>query len=100
MARRRKKSTRKKAQKKIPILATLGLMGGLAEPVRFAMAGEIENALKVAVKNFTGVNPDTGNFSLADAKKGLVPLTVGVAGSTIASKAGANRRFSIPFFKI
>lgn len=99
MARKRKKS-RKKPQKKIPILAGLGLAAGLALPAQSALQGNLTDAFVIASRNYLGVDPLSGARDFSQVQKGLVPLAIGVGASILASKMGANRRFTIPFFKL
>lgn len=100
MARRKKKSSRKRPQQKIPLLSALGLLAGLAEPAKRLTSGDIEGAVNVATRQYTGFDPGSGQFSFDQLKKGAVPLAIGIVGSMLASKAGANRRLRVPFVKL
>ena len=100
MAKRRKKASRKRPQQKIPMLTALGLVAGLAEPVNRLIQGDIQAALAVATRQYTGYDVGTGSFSATELKKGLAPLAIGLIGSTVASKLGANRRLRLPWVKL
>jgi hypothetical protein len=99
MAKKNKK-TRKKPQKKVPLLTTLGLAAGFGESIEFLMKGDIYAAVNAATNNFVGYDMRTKTFAISRAQKGLLPLALGIGGSMAATKLGANRRLQLPFVKL
>jgi hypothetical protein len=94
MARRyhKKHSSHKK---KIPILATAGVLGtGIYVYEAYKVGGP-----STLMHALTGMNPN-GSFVLHDAMVTYTPAIIGVLGSAIASKTHINRYMSgIPMFK-
>lgn len=95
MARRRYKKKRASRKRKIPIMATIGLIAGVSELVKAYKDG---GWFRVQVA-MTGFDPNWG-WNWKWAKAGI-PMFAGVAGSMVASKVGLNRHLAgIPFIKL
>lgn len=94
MARHRKH--RKGGKKKIPILATAGVVGTGMYIANAYQTGGTAKALHA----MTGMSAD-GSFNLHDAMVTYTPVIVGVVGSAIASKSHVNRYMSrVPMFNL
>lgn len=109
----KKRSVRKTGKKKrrrsrsmtIPLAPVAGLAAGVAEPIAYAMKGDVVQAFNHLSRNYTGVDIGSGSFSVDRLKKGLVPLVIGllvhkfVGGAPLnANKALA--RANVPFIRI
>jgi len=88
VARRRysRKKSRRSRKFTVPLAPVLGIMGGLVSPSTWSggnsvlgqlMKGEIEDAGKIALYHYLGVNSYTGGFEIDGLKTGLVPLIMG-----------------------
>lgn len=100
MARRKKKSRRRYA-KKIPIALTVGFVGtalGGKESnntvIDHAMRGDYKGVLGRLCLNFTGYDPMNPSLGWRPHLLNLEPLVVGGLVSIGASKFGINRRLS------
>ena len=101
MVKRRTKKVRRKPKQKIPIATFAGLAAGLASPAQALLSGNIQVAFNQLSDGYTGFRPADGSFDISRLKTGVAPLLVGALVSTVASKAGVNRRLKdIPFIKI
>jgi len=100
MAKKGKNKNRKKPAKKVPLLTVLGLVGGFSASIDPLMSGDIRTAINNAVGGFTGYDPGSNNFSMDRLKRGALPLLIGIGGSMVATKIGANRRFNVPVLKL
>ena len=98
MAKRKK--SRKKAKKNIPLLTVAGLVPGLAFTYTGYEQGGPSGAMTHLTHAYTGFNLNTNKFEREGLNRGTFPLIVGVAGSAIASKLGLNKYMrAIPFIK-
>lgn len=107
VARRRRIRRIGRRAKKITFpLATIGgLAAGMAGPVSAAVKGNFEDALNALARNYTGIDPATGTFNVANLTKGLIPLVIGVSISKFVggSPLNVNRRLAaagVPFIRI
>ena len=92
MARRKSKKGRR-AKKKIPIFATAGAAGTGFVLYNTAVTSGYEAAAKGAV----GIG-SSGKVEKAVLVEVYTPVALGIVGSTIASKIGANKHLAkIPF---
>ena len=99
-----------KRKYKIPIAATAGALGGLVipphgsggvSPLKAAQAGDWDTAGKHLFVNYTGIDPDTGNFHPGTQGKGIKAMIIGATISMLASNLGLNRYLrGIPWFSI
>ena len=97
--RNRKKKTRRKKDKRFPILALGGVAVALSRPIQNAINGDYEGALAELGSRFTGYNYQSQVFDWRYAlMNGYLPIVAGAVGSKLATKIGANRAISkIPF---
>lgn len=61
----------------LPLALIAGVGAGVAQPIQFMMAGDIEGGLNRLTKNYTGYNPRDGSFDIMNLTGGLVPLILG-----------------------
>ena len=104
-----KKGGNRTAKRKIPLVATLGAIGSLAVTTPWSggnsvlsrlMQGNIEDAMKIAVRHYTGIDPYTGAWNIMEAR-GLMAVAGSAAISMIVSKLGLNRYLrDVPFIKL
>lgn len=97
------KARRRASKMTIPISMVAGLSGGMAGPIDLALKGQYYNAFRDVCINYTGFNPQVGGFTLANAKKGLYPLALGIVVHKLAGRAGVNRAMAamkIPLIRI
>ena len=73
MAKRKKRGKRKFT---IPIAPIIGLMAGLAGPIKDLMDGEVEYAVNKLKYSYLGLT-ETNEFKAEALMSGLVPLVVG-----------------------
>ena len=101
MAKRRGKKRSGSRRKKIPLAATAGVASALLPIAGMAMTGNLQEAGNALASRFTGFDPGSGTFSIANLALGLLPIVLGATVSMAVSKAGLNRYLSgIPFIKI
>ena len=92
MARRKK--SRGRRRRKIPIAATAGMLIGLKNLWDGYKAGGTSRAMIC----LTGYDPNYGfNWKWATA---TIPMVAGAGVSMIAAKSGLNRYINIPIFKL
>ena len=92
MARRKK--SRGRRRRKIPIAATAGMLIGLKNLWDGYKAGGTSRAMIC----LTGYDPNYGfNWKWATA---TIPMVAGAGVSMVAAKSGLNRYIKIPIFKL
>lgn len=100
MAKRTKKRS---SRRKLTI--PLAIVGGLT-PVVVGVYNRRSSGAEMAAylqKGFTGVDPSTGSFNLANLRLGMVPVLSGVLVHKLAGMLGVNRaigRTGLPFIRI
>jgi len=92
--RRRYTRKRRRAKRTIPVLPIVGIVGGSIEPIKRAMDGDFEGAIKELAQITTGVSLDDGSWNPEWMKKFWIPVIVGVIGHKIANMLGINRTFA------
>jgi len=101
--RETKNVTKRMKKFTIPVAIFGGLAAGLYDPLREAMAGDFNAAMRTLSWNYSGYNARTGKFEMSGLKRGLLPLILGVIIHKIASQLGVNRvlgQSGIPFIRI
>lgn len=73
MAKKKKRGKRKFT---IPIAPVVGLMAGLAGPIKDLMDGEVDFAVNKLKYSYLGITPD-GVFKAEALMSGLFPLIIG-----------------------
>lgn len=81
MVRRRKRRYRRSLT--IPLAPAIGLAAGFAgpmghSPIDWAMKRDWRSSLVRLTKNYTGFDPNTGNWNASDLAYGFLPLLAGV----------------------
>jgi len=96
LARRRNYSRkrRRRGSRTIPILPIAGVAAGTIEPIRRAMSGDFEGAIKELVQTTTGVSTEDGTFHPEWLGKFWYPVIAGIVGHKVAGWTGLNRVFS------
>lgn len=61
----------------IPVALVAGVAAGMADPIRKIMEGDVPGGISWMVSNYTGINTETGGFSINALSRGLVPLLMG-----------------------
>lgn len=88
-----KKKTGGRRRRKIPIIATAGLVMGLLN-----FMDKYKESRHAAMVSLTGYDPNYGfNWKWATS---TIPIVIGAAGSMVAAKSGINRYMNIPMFKL
>ena len=62
----------------IPLAVVGGLAAGLAEPAQKLLQGDLEYALSILSRNYTGFRPGTGTWEPAYLRNGMLPLVAGL----------------------
>lgn len=89
----------------IPLAPILGLAAGLAKPLQFLLAGQVEYAVIEATRNYTGYDMQAQSFWAPNLMKGLVPLLIGLGVHKFVGGAplNANRMLAaanVPIIRI
>lgn len=89
----------------IPLAPVLGLAAGLARPITLAMGGNIETAIQVATRNYTGYDTVAKKFDIMQLANGVLPLVIGLLVHKFVGGAplNANRllgRAKVPVIRI
>lgn len=105
-----KKKRRRNNKRKIPLFAAAGFaapffMGsewsGGNSVVGRLLEGNLEDAGKIAMAHFTGIDPYTHKFNFGMLwNQTITPIFIGSFMSMLASKLGFNRRLNLPFVKL
>ena len=74
----RRKRRRRKRGMTIPLAVVGGLAAGLAEPAQKLLQGDLEYALSILSRNYTGFRPGTGTWEPAYLRNGMLPLVAGL----------------------
>lgn len=105
-ARRRYRRRRRRSKgMTIPLAVVGGVAAGVAEPIKLAMAGDVETAARVLCRNYTGYDYAEKMWHIERLKTGLLPLVAGllvhkfVGGRPLNANA-ALARAGIPFIRI
>ena len=75
----RRKKGRRSRKFTIPIAPVIGLGVGLAEPAKYLMDGDWENAANAASLNYIGYDFKAKQMNWNRLVEGLIPLMVGIA---------------------
>jgi len=98
---RRRSFSRGKTKFTLPLAVVAGFVPvGVGIWNRRSSAQGIADYLQAG---FTGITPGTGQFSFANLKQGLMPVTAGFLVHMVAGKLGINRaiaRAGIPLIRI
>lgn len=89
----------------IPLAPFAGLFAGLAEPIQYAMGGDVQSAGIQLSLNYTGYNPADGSFDIMRLQKGVLPLVIGCLVHKFVGGAPLNlnkvlARARVPFIRI
>lgn len=99
-----KKKKRRSRAITIPLAPMIGLAAGMAEPIRYAMEGNIPETIEQLKFNYVGLTRDN-RFDVNGLMKGVLPLVVGLLVHKFVggSPLNLNRilaRANVPFIRI